>query len=209
MSNIKTNIMKTCFLLFTMLLTTNVIISQKTNLISDERDGEVYKTVEIGDQWWMAENLKFKTPKSYCYKHDSLNCLKYGRLYLIDEAKNACPSGWHLPSDDEWKILEAFIGIPEEDLDKIIPDPRGFSEGKTLIEDKSIGLNIQLSGDLSYGPERITQFLFLENIGVYWTSTERGSEAYWFRSFGKEFNTIGRKSTYKDARHSVRCVKNE
>lgn len=77
----------------------------------DSRDGRTYKTVKIGSQNWMAENLKFKSETSGrdCYDEDPLNCDLLGRLYDFQEATDICPEGWHLPSSAEFDTLIAFI----------------------------------------------------------------------------------------------------
>jgi uncharacterized protein (TIGR02145 family) len=94
--------------------------------IVDERDGQEYNTVQIGDQCWMAENMKIGTYISYLYnqtdnglieKYD--HTLSAGGLYQWDEmmqyttdegAQGICPTGWHIPSHDEWTELTDFIG---------------------------------------------------------------------------------------------------
>lgn len=64
---------------------------------TDPRDGQTYKMVKIGDQVWMAENLRYKTPQSICFLEDEKQCSK-GRFYSVSEIDEICPTGWHLPT---------------------------------------------------------------------------------------------------------------
>jgi uncharacterized protein (TIGR02145 family) len=86
------------------------VSKREETYFKDPRDGKVYRTVEIGDQVWMAENMNYKIDNSWCYNNDEFNGKKYGRLYTRDAAKAVCPPGWHLPSRKEWNTLIAEVG---------------------------------------------------------------------------------------------------
>jgi uncharacterized protein (TIGR02145 family) len=82
-----------------------------TDSFKDPRDGRVYKTMTLGNQTWMIENLNFETPDgSWCYDDDPANGAVYGRLYNWKTAKTASPPGWHLASKAEWEQLMEFLG---------------------------------------------------------------------------------------------------
>ncbi len=78
--------------------------------IKDERDGRTYRTSKVGEQTWIVENLKYEMEGSLCYENKKDNCKKYGRLYSMDAAKKACPSGWHPATNGEWKTMLETLG---------------------------------------------------------------------------------------------------
>lgn len=94
------------------------------NVFTDNRDGIIYKAVCIGNQTWMAENLRYNAPGSYCYDNNTSNCDIYGRLYNWNTVMNGaaatntnpsnvqgiCPNGWHVPSDAEWIEMINVLG---------------------------------------------------------------------------------------------------
>ena len=83
-------------------------VFDSSNTITDPRDSQKYKTVRIGSQYWMAQNLNHATDNSFCYKDDAYGdayCSQFGRLYTWAAALTACPTGWHLPTKEEWQTL--------------------------------------------------------------------------------------------------------
>jgi uncharacterized protein (TIGR02145 family) len=103
--------MKKIIILLALLCT--AVFAQQKGSFTDPRDKKTYKTVKIGTQTLMAENLDYGGKNGNigsCYDEKAENCKKYGRLYNWETAKEACPKNWHLPSDAEWSTLTDFIG---------------------------------------------------------------------------------------------------
>jgi uncharacterized protein (TIGR02145 family) len=86
--------------------------AQETGSFTDLRDGKVYKTVKIGNQWIMAENFAFKPDQGnfWAYDNDESNVAVYGYLYDWETANRIAPEGWHLPSKREWITLRKALG---------------------------------------------------------------------------------------------------
>ena len=79
---------------------------QNSGTYTDQRDGQKYAWARMQDgKVWMIQNLNYKAADSWCYKNNDSLCAHYGRLYSWEAAKDACPEGWHLPSDGEWKRI--------------------------------------------------------------------------------------------------------
>lgn len=120
---------------------------KKSEDFTDERDGKVYPTVQIGEQVWMTKNLAHKTKDSFAYKNDEKNVEKYGRLYLFEDLKNAVPKGWHVATDAEWKTLEKNLGMSNKDIE--ISDymtARGTTEGNDIKAGGKTMLDFPMAG---------------------------------------------------------------
>jgi uncharacterized protein (TIGR02145 family) len=168
----------------------NIPKTSKTN------DIKQYKTVKVGNQVWMAENLNYKTGKSWCFENDDFYCKKYGRLYDWSTATKACPAGWHLPSDSEWNELEKFAG-------KGIAGTISALQGGWRDSDAN-----EFTIERQRSEEKIGRWRNLDESGFWWTSTifeATGSiQARHLSSF-KDFS-----STLKDKSDglSVLCIQN-
>jgi uncharacterized protein (TIGR02145 family) len=167
--------------------------------LTDERDNKTYKTVEIGTQTWMAENLNYDTTSSVCYKNSEANCTIYGRLYDWTTAMAACPSGWHLP-DLEWSTLVNFVGASSGTKLKAISDWNNY-EGKSGNGTNDYGFSALPSGFYSYG-----SFSGVSDLGIWWTSAQYYDKAY-CRSMSNENNSVSLERDEKNSFFSVRCMK--
>ena len=168
--------------------------SASETVIIDSRDGHKYKTVKIGEQIWMAENLNYGMDNSWCYEDDSQNCQRFGRLYTWNSALNACPKGWSLPSKYDW-----------ESLREIVESENGTGKAGQIL--KSGGFSAQFGGDRFNG-----RYQLLDKNGYYWSSTEIDEDRafdYVFLSESEDFIQGNEKYALKGNGFSVRCKKSE
>jgi uncharacterized protein (TIGR02145 family) len=177
-----------------------------TKAIYDYRDDEKeYRVVKIGEQWWMAKNLNYKSGNSWCYDDKDTNCNTYGRLYDWDTAMEVCPEGWHLPSNSEWTVLVTAVGSPSGTQLKLTSgwfDTNGNPYGNGTDD---FGFSALPGGYRGSGGG----FGGAGNYGIWWTATENGaSNAYHrYMSYGLD-GLDGVNSNYdlKSYAWSVRCV---
>lgn len=172
-----------------------------SDIFIDTRDGKEYKTIKIGKQTWFAENLAFETDNSWCYKKNDGYCDQYGRLYNFESAKSACPSGWHLHSDDEWMLLEIELGMVEGAQEF---GWRGVSPGQGLLlkVGGGSGFEAKLAGYKNQG------YWNLGEEAYFWTSSNyRNSKGYYVVRFLNKRASISREYKEATAGLSVRCIK--
>jgi uncharacterized protein (TIGR02145 family) len=169
-------------------------------------NGNVYKTVKIGEQWWMAENLRVTKNRSghpirsYCYNDDESYCEKYGRLYTWDVITpepvgehdlTITPPGWHIPSEAEWEELVKTLGGEEKVAEMIcVGGPTGF--------------NAQLSG----GSDFKSDYLNLDKSAMFWSSTVVNEDQVYRMGINDKGKWVKYKA-FKEARLHIRCVKDK
>ena len=208
--------------------------SLKTSTITDPRDGNTYKTINIGTQTWMAENLnttKFRNgdlipeartveewirasenqEPAWCYyNNDPKNGLKYGKLYnwwAVDDSRGLAPEGWEIPSYYKWDILTDEMG------GQIISDE--ISQMK-YIQEFVRDFNIS-AGGMRNGDEE-GSFSDIGSMGVWWSSNLGNSCFAWFEDIlatdvkllNPKFNKYNTNIYYivsNNGGFSVRCVK--
>ena len=184
-----------CFLL----ISACVLSAQEVGEMTDSRDGKKYKIVTVdivleGDvtiqRTWMAQNLNYEVPDSFCYKNESAYCEAYGRLYTFQAAQAACPDGWHVPTIGEWNLLfNTYGGI--------------HKAGVALQKGGESGLNLIPGG---FGdPGRV-----FKNIGIsgnYWDAEKKSDNTSGLVSVQKGSKEIYHSVIGDWHRNSCRCVK--
>lgn len=191
----------------------------KTGTVTDI-DGNVYQTIRIGNQWWMAENLKVVhylngeaianvtedttwanlSSGAWCsYDNDAGNVSTYGLFYnwyAVDDSSNIAPAGWHVPSYEEIQTLETFVGYQET---KLIDE--NAKSGYTFTNET--GFSALFAGNRYNGSR---SFSDLSYNTYFWSSTEIGSYAKSVRlNYGS--SGVNFYDDYKNNGFSVRCLK--
>lgn len=210
---------------------------------TDQRDGNLYSTIKLGNQTWMAENLaylpsvspssvgavitnNFTDPYYYVYDYEgtdvvqaktNMNYGTYGVLYNWKAAKDACPDGWHLPSDEEWKELEIFLGMSQSDTD-IRGDNRGTNEGSKIAGNSALWENGFLKNNSGFNSSKfaalpagfrsnLKYFTGIDGYTTWWCSSEYDVGLAWSRELDYEYTNLIRCYYVKDYGFSVRCIK--
>jgi uncharacterized protein (TIGR02145 family) len=197
-------------------------------------NGYTYKTVKTGTQWWFAENLQTTqysdgtaipnvtdnnswlnlTTGAYCwYNNDIANKAVYGALYnwyAVNTGK-LCPSGWHVPTDAEWKTLEMSLGMTQAQSDQT--GWRGTNQGTQMKSTNGWYNNGNGSNSSGFsglpGGYRIYNGTFgsVGSFGYWWSSTELSSPLAWYRYLYYYYPDVARTTNNKQYGFSVRCIR--
>ncbi|MDX9771177.1 MAG: FISUMP domain-containing protein [Tenuifilaceae bacterium] len=178
--------------------------SGQKGTFTDKRDGKTYKTIAIGKQIWMAENLAYKPSSGtyWAYDNDESNVATYGYLYNWETAQNVCPAGWHLPTDTEWKELRTFAGDNSMKL-----------RSKTHWGNAKNGVSFNGTDDFGFAGLPAGRILTdgspnrIGYMGSWWSSTETTARTAWSWSIISNTRYLNNMSETKRYGYSVRCVK--
>ncbi len=210
-----------------------------------EYEGQTYEVVEIGDQCWFAENINVGSRidskdseddpqnqgtdcdniEKYCYDDEESNCDIYGGFYQWDQAmcgettegsQGICPDGWHIPSDDDWKILEMELGMSETAANNT--SYRGPSVGSrlaggedlwdsgSLIENTAFNESGFKAIPTGYRSDNSGNSLVLGERTYMWTSTNHSDDLFWTRRLDWDRNSVYRWRYNRERGFAVRCL---
>ena len=196
---------------------TDKIAASDKGTFTDLRDGNIYTWVRYGNLDWFAENFRYDLQdETQCRLYvmednvTKLDAKKYGRIYTYQGAVEACPDGWRLPTDEDWKNLEMQMGMSAADTDGM--EWRGNIANRMMTKyGETPDINILLTG--YYSPNIVmgkTGYKFFSTKGYYWTATsdtDKGSGFYFFREFMYNNAGVRRMSTTDYFYMSVRYVR--
>jgi uncharacterized protein (TIGR02145 family) len=206
-------------------------------------DGNIYKIVQIGNQIWMAENLKVthyndgsEIPTGYSnsewadldgtetgayavYNDDPSNTDVYGNLYnwyVVEDERGVCPAGWNVPTDDEIKELEMYLGMSQVEADDA--DWRGTNEGSKLAGMADLWNDGNLVNNPEFGTSGLNllpggyrngngNYYGMGYNGYFWSSTEGNDYLAWYRLLDYVNSEVSRYLNNKRGGFSVRCIR--
>lgn len=168
--------------------------------------GKEYKTVVIGTQQWMTENLNYSTSGSYCYNDIASYCNTYGRLYEWSTAVRVCPAGWHLPTRAEWRILFDAVG-GEDYAGYLLKSASGWNNNGSSSGNGSgtYPFSVKPAGDrnlTSSGPA----YSGIGTKAKFWTSTKDYENNMFYVEFSYNENNVYEDAVFSGFDFSVRCV---
>jgi uncharacterized protein (TIGR02145 family) len=210
-------------------------LCQEKGKLTDSRDNRMYKTIQIGNQTWMAENLAYlpyvsslsvgsdTDPFYYIYNYEgnsiseaknTKNYNDYGVLYNWKAAKTACPDNWHLPTDEEWKKLETHLGMSLSEADmygwRILGHVGKKLKSTSAWEidrngTNTSGFNAKPGGYRNGSPK----FGLLGSMAFFWSSSADRKLSALSRGLDSNDDGVGRGGDGRRFGQSVRCVKDE
>ena len=172
--------------------------TSRSNILVDARDLQTYKTVEIGGQVWMAENLNYRVVWerddldtlhgwSWCYNDSAQYCEKNGRLYQWDEALYACPDGWDFPS--------------KADFDSLIEAVGGFDHAADSL------MALEFISEIGGGYHFLEYYNYFDEYAYFWTTDEVRANYARTVMLEKGRSSVSYDETYEEFALSVRCVR--
>lgn len=168
-----------------------------------EYKGQKYRTVTIGDQEWMAENLNFEVSGSSCYKDSTKYCDMRGRLYSWKAATTACPEGWRLPDSTDWAVLFKSVGT---DAATHLKATSGWDSNANGNGDDAVGFSVFPAGGGSMSGD-VLFYSSLTSGAVFWTNEKiSDAEAWSVNIYWKNKDPEFIEGNVND-RRSVRCLK--
>jgi uncharacterized protein (TIGR02145 family) len=193
----------------------------------DDIDGNSYKTVKIGNQIWMAENLKVTHYQNgdpipnitngdewtetqqgtYCnYDNDENNVETYGRLYnwfSVNDKRGLAPKGWHIPTAEEWQTLIVYLG------GRMIAGGKLKEEGTALWISPNGGATNESGFTALPGGYRDYDGYYdaMGGNGCFWSSTESSNSSAWYRVLDCSDSEVSRYGDNKGNGFSVRCIR--
>ena len=187
--------------------------------LKDERDGKMYKTVKIGDQVWMAENLNYAGGGiGHCYEDVPEYCESGGRLYKWDVAREVCPEGWHLPSKAEFDTLLSFVKLTYDEDECSLPDmfraTSGWNYGGQGCD--KTGFSAVPAGGKHINAYRSPEYNHAGGTAYFLTSTEESKSSVYVMRVGADLASLSIDDYYEDqgpcystkeSGFSVRCLK--
>ncbi len=175
-------------------------------LFQDSRDGQEYKTIGIGNTIIMAENLRYVTDGAVFYDNNPMNGSVYGLLYKWETALEACPTGWRLPTRNEYDMIRGYLGGEYVAGGKLKKSGTEFWLSPNQFGSNETGFSAVGAG--GYYPGHLDFYGIKENT-TFWTQTEATEDLVWSVVLSYTTNTMYiQNTTRKETGYfSVRCIK--
>lgn len=212
---------------------TSLCANVPATVLCDKRDGQLYRTIHIGSQLWMAQNLNYAVANSWCYRNSLENCSNYGRLYqwtsamnldkayshsqagnLIEEKhQGICPDGWYLPKDKDMEALVIYVnesnkalGVANEEVGTSLRKETGWEEN----DEEILGTNRYGFSAIPAGYRDANgSFAFLGEEADFWVAEEdpNGTQASHWSLYYANQTFSGEFRNLKTFAFSIRCLK--